>query len=339
MTCVSEEFALAMQRTLTKTEVAEAYLANVRQVIDADAVGIYQLQAATGRVLDARVATGADFLDAYETYGRADDPVLEHVIAHRTALDSSRLPGRRWYASGARQALSVAGYEHSLEAPVVVAGMLFGTINFARDVSRGPFSENDLTATESIALHLGAAMERSLRHERACGHGALEHAVDRLPYPVIVTDDDGRVAFRNRAARRTSVPADGLARAIDDATATFAADGSRVAVRTVTAAARDELIAKTYRLSDRGCSSVTIVFDRGGAAQSPRLPAWEVLTAREQEIAALVSNGLRTSDIARAAFISENTVKQHLKRIYAKAGVRNRAELIQLIWSSTGGSD
>ncbi|MGW5690473.1 LuxR C-terminal-related transcriptional regulator [Streptomyces asiaticus] len=34
------------------------------------------------------------------------------------------------------------------------------------------------------------------------------------------------------------------------------------------------------------------------------------------------------------AFISENTVKQHLKRIFAKTDVSSRAELVQLMWSA-----
>ena len=53
---------------------------------------------------------------------------------------------------------------------------------------------------------------------------------------------------------------------------------------------------------------------------------------------ALVSEGLTTREIAQRAFISENTVKQHLKRIYAKTNVSNRAELIQLTWASSSAS-
>ncbi|MBW4818795.1 response regulator transcription factor [Rhodococcus qingshengii] len=58
------------------------------------------------------------------------------------------------------------------------------------------------------------------------------------------------------------------------------------------------------------------------------------MTKREQEIASLVSEGFTTKEIALRAFISENTVKQHLKRVFAKADVSNRAELVQLIWAS-----
>ena len=56
--------------------------------------------------------------------------------------------------------------------------------------------------------------------------------------------------------------------------------------------------------------------------------------AMQQEIAELVSAGLTTKEIASRAFVSENTVKQHLKRIFAKTDVRNRAELMQRVWAA-----
>ena len=70
----------------------------------------------------------------------------------------------------------------------------------------------------------------------------------------------------------------------------------------------------------------------GGTSQ----PALAVLSTREQEIARFISEGLTSKEVAERAFITENTVKQHLKRIFAKTDVRNRAELVQLIWSSAG---
>lgn len=50
------------------------------------------------------------------------------------------------------------------------------------------------------------------------------------------------------------------------------------------------------------------------------------LSNREIEILALVSMGLFDQEIAKQNFLSPHTVRQHLKNIYKKIGVRNRVE-------------
>ncbi len=50
------------------------------------------------------------------------------------------------------------------------------------------------------------------------------------------------------------------------------------------------------------------------------------LSMRERQILALLSRGLSNEDIGRQAFLSTNTVKWHLKRIYEKLGVKSRVE-------------
>ncbi len=52
------------------------------------------------------------------------------------------------------------------------------------------------------------------------------------------------------------------------------------------------------------------------------------LTLRESEVAAFLAQGLRNRDIGSALWLSENTVKTHLKSIFQKMSVRSRAEAI-----------
>jgi DNA-binding CsgD family transcriptional regulator len=52
------------------------------------------------------------------------------------------------------------------------------------------------------------------------------------------------------------------------------------------------------------------------------------LTPREQQIASLVAQGLTNAEIGRRLWISQNTVKQALKRMFRKLNVSARAELV-----------
>jgi DNA-binding CsgD family transcriptional regulator len=55
--------------------------------------------------------------------------------------------------------------------------------------------------------------------------------------------------------------------------------------------------------------------------------AWG-LTRREREVARRVIDGLSTEDIAAALFISEHTVRDHVKAIFGKVGVSRRQDVI-----------
>ncbi|HUN55657.1 MAG TPA: PAS and helix-turn-helix domain-containing protein [Smithella sp.] len=50
------------------------------------------------------------------------------------------------------------------------------------------------------------------------------------------------------------------------------------------------------------------------------------LTPRKEEVAVLLAKGLSNRDIAQRLFISENTVKEHMKDIFRAIGVGNRGE-------------
>jgi DNA-binding CsgD family transcriptional regulator len=53
----------------------------------------------------------------------------------------------------------------------------------------------------------------------------------------------------------------------------------------------------------------------------------EGLTAAERRVAALVAEGRTNREVAAALFLGERTVETHLSHVYAKLGMRSRAEL------------
>jgi DNA-binding NarL/FixJ family response regulator len=55
------------------------------------------------------------------------------------------------------------------------------------------------------------------------------------------------------------------------------------------------------------------------------------LSERESECLVLLAAGLRNAEIANSLYISEDTVKTHLKRGYRKLGVGNRAQATSVV--------
>jgi DNA-binding NarL/FixJ family response regulator len=55
------------------------------------------------------------------------------------------------------------------------------------------------------------------------------------------------------------------------------------------------------------------------------------LSERESECLVLLAAGLRNAEIGRSLYVSEDTVKTHLKRAYRKLGVGNRAQATAIV--------
>lgn len=74
------------------------------------------------------------------------------------------------------------------------------------------------------------------------------------------------------------------------------------------------------------------VFRDDDSAVAPGIPG---LTPREQEIATLIGAAACNKEIGRRLNIELPTVKTHVSRVLAKAGVRSRAELVKKLTEGT----
>jgi DNA-binding NarL/FixJ family response regulator len=79
-------------------------------------------------------------------------------------------------------------------------------------------------------------------------------------------------------------------------------------------------------------ASGTDADDSGGDAPGSSSSQWPIsLTVREQEVLKGVARGLSNKEIGRELNLAEVTIKLHLRSVFRKIGVRNRAEAAVLV--------
>lgn len=113
----------------------------------------------------------------------------------------------------------------------------------------------------------------------------------------------------------------------DRAFVTLARTGSRMPLRSIPVSS---LSAIASRAADRNhipevARMLRLIVDRTAGSHRPM----QTLSARERLVLAQVQRGLTVAAIAAELYISPNTVKTHLRRLYSKLGVSTRVEAIR----------
>ncbi len=207
----------------------------------------------------------------------------------------------------------------------------WGWFDAHRDRSDEPFVDDDLMLLADVAPTLALPLRRDLARSRE------PREVDSPPSGTLVLSLDLRLLSHTEPARRwlDLLPAAqlfaswGMLPAPLYPVATLAREGASQRARTLVCATNGTWVRiEAAPLMGTGGDIAVTIRSATPAETLDVLSRARGLTGRERELVALLVGGLDTSAISRRLSISQYTVQDHLKSVFAKTGVRSRRELV-----------
>ncbi|WP_326837054.1 LuxR C-terminal-related transcriptional regulator [Amycolatopsis rhabdoformis] len=221
------------------------------------------------------------------------------------------------------------GLSHELRATFRADGVPWAAAGLVR---RGGFSDREVEFVLAVAPAVAAATRVAAR----CGGPAV-----RAEPAIVVVGADARIRAATPAAREWQSRLDEVAPGRFEVLVHAVTAGTRAA-GSFRARVRDAsggwlVLHGSALVADEGATETVVTVDRASAADllGVLFAAYD-LTIRERELCHEVLAGQSTSDIAARLAISPHTVRDHLKSVYAKLGVRSRGELVARLWPADG---
>jgi DNA-binding CsgD family transcriptional regulator len=244
--------------------------------------------------------------------------------------------------------------------------------NICRSARQGPISEEGRRFLERLVPHMRRSFQLGLRVE---GYHALQRAeyqvLDRLSAGIILLDRSTRVIYVNAVARAFSTK-DGPLSLRNGSVATHSVPHSQRMAELIRAVLKGRPTASMSvpRPADSGLLTILMSSIRGrdvGRFADVHMPNAAVLliiidpanrdgiptdrvmdayglTHAEARVALAASSGVTIPEMANHLALSQNTIKTHLRKVFAKTATHRQTELVRLmtslgLLSTNGGSD
>jgi DNA-binding CsgD family transcriptional regulator len=277
----------------------------------------------------------ADDVNLFRDLARAEVP----AAAFRRAVGDEPEHSRRF-----RRFLRPLGFHDELRTVLRVGDAPWGSITLWRREGQSPFTDREAAIVAGLSAPIAEALRRHARPTDA------EPGTDVDRPGLLLFDNDGEVVSANEDARHwldelpaePGVPTDYGVLPVWMLITVFRAAAIRHGAGDGTARTRVRTRrgrwlachASCLRAADGTAGEVALVVEPAPpAAVAPLVVEAYDLTEREQEIVHLLARGWGTAEIADELFLSRHTVRDHVKAIFAKAGVTSRGELVAKLFA------
>ena len=292
----------------------------------------------TGAVAeDPLVAATAQFLD--NEFGQDDVNKFASLAVgarHVATLDAATR-GRRADSARYREIMSPLGLGDELRVALVTPAGCWGYLCLHRADSPHGFTPAEVRLIGRLAHHLGDACRHSLAVPHRDGAAAAAPGVvilhPDLTVNAVTAEAEhwlAHIADRPPTPGRMPVAVYAVAARLQGIDSGTGPPGATATVR-VPSTSGGWLLLHASHLSSSAGDIAVVIEPASPSTVAPLLLSSRGLTPRERDVALLVLRGASTQAIAAELHLSAYTVKDHLKSIFDKLGVRSRRDLVALV--------
>ena len=253
-----------------------------------------------------------------------------------------------------RQFMQPQGYDDELRAVFRTGDRAWGLIALYREQGKPAFGEAEIRLVSAISAPVASALRR-----HATTYAGWDGNATASPGLLVFASDGSLLSANDQAAawlnelygveldahRWLEVPSSPEAARVATpihsliARARAVADGyDRTPARLRVRDQRGRwLLLHASCLRTRGDGTggeIAVVIEPAKSAEvAPIIIEAYALTPRERDVVSAIARGLSTAEIAAALFLSQHTVKDHVKAVFEKVGVSSRGELVAKLFA------